>query len=76
VPITERSPFSEHWAAAGLPVVLVDDWADITPERLEDEAGRLAGMAPDGEPLRLARYASLVAAAANSASTACVEPRA
>jgi hypothetical protein len=60
IPIVERSLHTEHWQACGLPVVVVDDWQDVTPGRLTAEAGRLASRPATLETLRLSRYARLV----------------
>ncbi|MBI4819191.1 MAG: hypothetical protein HY791_23165 [Deltaproteobacteria bacterium] len=34
-PIVERSKHTEHWATLDLPILLVDDWSEVTRERLE-----------------------------------------
>jgi hypothetical protein len=66
VPITERSSHTEHWRRQGLPAVLVDDWAEVTPQRLHEESERLAGQRPNREPLLLSTYRRLVKAAESS----------
>jgi hypothetical protein len=54
-PIVERSVLTEHWRALGLPMVLVDDWAEVSRERLAAEAASLLSRWPR-EPLRLSTY--------------------
>ena len=36
VPIVERSVHTELWSELGLPIVLVSDWAEVTPTFLEE----------------------------------------
>jgi hypothetical protein len=69
VPVVERTVLAEHWSAQGLPVVMVDDWRDVTPQRLRDEEERLAAQTPDDRVLRLSHYRSLIAAAAAATSS-------
>jgi hypothetical protein len=66
VPILARSVHSEYWARSGLPVLLIDDWAEVTPECLESEIGRFDSMwTPDvRKRLTVSHYAALVEAAA------------
>lgn len=61
VPVVDRSPLTEHFAALGLPLVLVDDWAEVTPDRLAQERERLRAAPRDAAPLRLSHYARLIA---------------
>jgi hypothetical protein len=63
VPIVERSTHTELWEERGLPLLLVDDWREVTPERLEVEAGRFgSAFTPEARiGLRLSHYAALVA---------------
>jgi hypothetical protein len=65
VPIVERSTHTELWEERGLPLLLVDDWREVTPERLEVEAERFGGaFTPEARiGLRLSHYAALVARA-------------
>jgi hypothetical protein len=63
VPVVDRSPLTEHFAARGLPLVLVDDWSEVTPGRLAHERDRLREAPPNSAPLRLSHYASLIGAA-------------
>jgi hypothetical protein len=63
VPVVERSPSVEHFAAQGLPMVVVDGWSEVTPERLEHEAERLRDAPAQPAALRLSHYAGMVAAA-------------
>jgi hypothetical protein len=64
VPIVERSTHVECWLERGVPLLVVDDWSEVTPERLEDEAGRFedALASWDRAALRMSTYAALVAA--------------
>ena len=61
VPVVERSVLSEHWSACGLPLVLIDDWREVTPERLRHEA---AALEPAWNPgaLQMSTYRAVVAA--------------
>jgi hypothetical protein len=40
VPVVERTELSEHWEGCGIPLVLIDDWSEVTPARLRHEAAR------------------------------------
>ena len=62
VPIVERSAHTELWEQRGVPLLLVDDWAEVTPERLEAEAARYDGpFSPEARTqLRLSHYAALI----------------
>jgi hypothetical protein len=60
VPIVERSTNTEHWQRCGLPLVMIDDWAEVTSEHLEGEAERLQSSPSAREPLLLSHYAALV----------------
>jgi hypothetical protein len=66
VPVVERTVLAEHWAAQGLPVVIIDDWNDVTQDLLDAEDERLAAQERDDRALRLSRYASLIAAATST----------
>ena len=69
VPIVERTTLSEHWEGAGLPLVLIDDWREVTPARLRYEAERLETRRND-DALRLSTYrAALEAALASEESS-------
>jgi hypothetical protein len=70
IPIVDRSVLTEHWQDVGLPIVSVDDWAEVTPERLDQETERLRAVPSRHPRMRLSTYASLVAEAAGSASVA------
>jgi hypothetical protein len=59
IPIVERSAHTEYWRRTGLPLVLVDDWADVTPDWLDSEA-RLHESLSVREPLSLSHYAQRV----------------
>jgi len=62
IPVVERSALSEHWRGCGMPLVLIDEWTEVTPERLSHEADRLD--APwDPKPLQVSTYRSAVEAA-------------
>jgi hypothetical protein len=62
-PILERSAHTEHWHDAGLPLVLVDDWAQVTPSFLAEQAGRLRDVPSADSALRLSTYTEMIAAA-------------
>jgi hypothetical protein len=62
-PIVERSTHTEHWHDVGLPLVLVDDWAQVTPSFLAEQARRLCEVPPSDAPMRLSTYAKMVDAA-------------
>jgi hypothetical protein len=62
-PVVERSALTDHWHALGLPLVLIDDWAEVTPARLAAERDRLGAAAPGAAPLRLSWHAARIAAA-------------
>jgi hypothetical protein len=68
VPIVERSVHTELWEERGLPLLLIDDWSEVVPERLEAEAPRFEGaFTPESRrPLRLSHYAALLEQAAAS----------
>jgi hypothetical protein len=70
VPIVERSVHTELWRERGLPLLLVDDWAEVVPERLEAEAPEFEGAftAESLASLRLSHYAALVERAATTAN--------
>jgi len=60
IPIVRRSAGAEHWQASGLPVLIIDDWAEVTPARLESEAALRAGRSHSREPLLLSHYKRLL----------------
>lgn len=69
VPVVERSTHTEMWAKRGLPMLLLDDWSELSADRLRSasptaELGR--------EWLELSHYAGIVQAAASDASRAVV----
>jgi hypothetical protein len=68
VPVVERSVHTELWAERGLPLLVIDDWSEVVPERLEAEAPRFEGaFTPQARAaLRLSHYAALVERAAAS----------
>jgi hypothetical protein len=37
VPVVERSTHAERWAREGVPMVLLDDWSELSRERLESD---------------------------------------
>ncbi len=37
-PVVEQSAHTDLWASEGCPMVALDDWSDLTPDRLETEA--------------------------------------
>jgi hypothetical protein len=62
VPIVERSVHTELWEERGLPLLLVDDWAEVAPERLEAEAARFDGAFTPAarSALLLSHYGALI----------------
>jgi hypothetical protein len=74
VPVVERTELSEHWRACGLPLVLVDSWSEVTPERLSHEAEQFK--APwEPNSLQLSTYrAAIEVALAMAASHARDKP--
>jgi hypothetical protein len=60
IPILRRSLHTEYWRQCGLPLLLVDDWGEVTRERLEDEYPRVQGPAARFDQLRLSHYANLM----------------
>jgi hypothetical protein len=66
VPVVERSPHTWHWVALGLPLLLIDDWHEVTPAFLRDHASRFPPPFPWPElppALRLSTYTSMISAA-------------
>lgn len=62
VPVVERTELSEHWTACGIPLVLIDAWSEVTPERLTHEAERLeAPWSP--KSLQMSTYRAAIEAA-------------
>ncbi|CAN5216204.1 hypothetical protein BH20ACT16_BH20ACT16_03170 [soil metagenome] len=60
-PIVERSTHTEHWERLGLDILVIDDWAQVTPAFLEEaQRKRPAPAAGNREPLTLSHYARLV----------------
>lgn len=51
-PIVKRSTHTEHWCRLGLPLVIVDDWMDLTPALLND-LREAPPRLPAGGPLHL-----------------------
>jgi hypothetical protein len=68
VPVVERTELSEHWRGCGIPLVLIDDWSEVTPERLSHEAERLK--APwSSSSLQMSTYRSAIEAALATAGS-------
>ncbi|MHB1569046.1 MAG: hypothetical protein ACYCXW_02510 [Solirubrobacteraceae bacterium] len=69
VPIVERSPHTEHWCNVGLPLLLVDDWSEVTRSYLHEQERRFATNPTVALPeqLYVSYYARLIQAAANGA---------
>jgi hypothetical protein len=63
VPIVERSIHTEHWQRCGLPLVIVDDWAEVSAELLESADSKLEPVSSLSDHLRLSHYEQLVRAA-------------
>jgi hypothetical protein len=66
VPVVERSPHVEMWAREGLPMVILDDWGDLSRARLE---GAQKAKPPQALPdaLCLSHYAQQVKRAGGQA---------
>ncbi len=58
IPVVRRSPDVVHWQELGLPVVILEDWSELTSARLEAE--RPAVSMRRRELLALSRYRELV----------------
>jgi hypothetical protein len=68
VPIVERSTHTEHWERQGLGILVIDDWAQVTPAFLEAQGRSERFIDPsqtDRRTLYLSHYANLLAAATN-----------
>jgi hypothetical protein len=68
VPVVERSTHTELWEERGVPLLAIDDWAEVTPERLEAESSRFEGAFTEEArtALRMSHYRALVESAAGS----------
>ena len=64
IPIVERSDHVEHWRRCGLPVLVIDDFREVTPERLEAELPHISRRPGDRGMLLLSHYAQLLSDAA------------
>ena len=51
-PIVKRSTHTEHWQRLGLPLLIVDDWMNLTPTLLDRHRAAAASPLSDG-PLHL-----------------------
>ena len=60
VPIVERSRHTEHWQRLGLDVLVVDDWAQVSPAFLEARVQPAGKTGANRDPLRLSYYAALL----------------
>jgi hypothetical protein len=58
IPVVERSAHTEIWARRGLPMVALDDWSDLSPDRLEHERRAVSSEPPP--VLRLSHHAQLI----------------
>ncbi len=56
IPVVERSVHTKSWQQLGLPLVLVDDWSEVTPDFLTRAGERLVGQPFPRDPLRLSHY--------------------
>ncbi|MFL5908065.1 MAG: hypothetical protein ACJ75Z_10790 [Solirubrobacterales bacterium] len=67
IPVVERSLQSEHWRKCGLPLLITQDWSEVTPDWLEEKAASLPDV-PNRDPLRLSHYSRMIrdAVAANA----------
>jgi hypothetical protein len=68
VPVVERTELTEHWRRCGLPLVLIDDWREVTPERLSHEAEQFE---PSWSPkyLQMSTYRAAIEAALDTAGS-------
>jgi hypothetical protein len=63
VPVIERSVHTEHWQGCGLPLVMIDDWSEVSAELLERADTQLETASSVSDHLRLSYYERLVRAA-------------
>ena len=67
IPIVERTTHVELWARAGVPLLIVEDWSDVTAELLRSELPRLAAATVELPAVALMSYhAERVSAAINA----------
>lgn len=67
IPVIERSPHVEYWSRRGLPLLIVDDWEELTPDHLLESVARAShfdAVQSWRAPLRLSYYRELVLGAA------------
>jgi hypothetical protein len=74
VPVVERTELSEHWRGCGMPLVLIDDWSEVTPERLSHEAERLK-LPWSPNSLQMSTYRAAIEAALATAGSRPREAR-
>jgi hypothetical protein len=72
VPVVERSPHTDMWARRGVAMVALDDWSELSTERLEAEPRRPRPEAAD--VARLSHHAQLVRAAERRRTAEPVHP--
>ena len=58
IPVVLRSPLDELFTQ--LPVVIVDDWSEVTPARLRSELDRIARNSFDFSPLKLGYWTARI----------------
>jgi hypothetical protein len=70
VPVVERSTHTELWAREGVPMVVLQDWSELSPQRLESDP--LAN-APPSRPdcLCLSHYARAIEKVTKLSAAAC-----
>lgn len=66
-PIAKRSPHTAHWQRIGLPLVLVDEWSELTPQLLAATVERSPRPATSAA-LRLDYYSKPICASAAAVS--------
>lgn len=77
IPVVERSPHSSEWVKQGLPLLLIDDWHEVTPAFLRTAADRLPPSVDWRRlpaTMRMSHYASLIATARAQAEAGAAAP--
>ena len=70
VPIVERSTHTERWAREGVPMVLLDDWSELSRERLESDPLAVSRLPRPG-CLYLSHYAGIIDELTARTAAAC-----
>jgi hypothetical protein len=69
VPVVERSTHTERWVREGVPMVLLDDWSELSRDRLESHP--LAEPSPYPQCLYLSHHARAIDAMAPIPTPSC-----